>query len=241
MVYSNFTCKYCSHHSTITNPDKFIHWEQIMISRSTHGPIGFHIEATTCPNEKCKKLTLQVKLTDSQRNKETSFEWGPLVTHQEWKLLPESEAKVLPDYIPKIIKEDYYEACRIRDLSPKASATLARRCIQGMIRDFWKISKNRLVDEINAIEDKVDRNTWSSIDVVRNIGNIGAHMEKDINIMVDVEPDEAQLLIGLVEQLIDDWYIDRYDRSKRSESLKALAEAKQNQKNSNNQYENKFK
>ncbi|MEI8253036.1 MAG: hypothetical protein WCG25_04765 [bacterium] len=47
-----------------------------------------------------------------------------------WQLLPVSEAKVLPDYIPDPIKQDYYEACRIRDLSPKASATLSRRCLQ---------------------------------------------------------------------------------------------------------------
>jgi hypothetical protein len=47
----------------------------------------------------------------------------------------------LPDYIPEQIKDDYYEACSILNLSPKASATLARRCLQGMIRDFWGITK----------------------------------------------------------------------------------------------------
>ena len=99
-----------------------------------------------------------------------------------------------------------------------------------MIRDFWKISKNRLKDEVDALEEKIDPDTWSSIDVVRSVGNIGAHMEKDINIIVDVEPEEAQLLIGLVEQLIDDWYVDRENRHQRSESLRVLAEAKKNQK-----------
>ncbi len=230
MANKNFTCKYCSHHSTITDPDKFIHWEQIIINESTHGPIGFNIYAITCPNEECRKLTLRVKLTDSKQNAATNWKWTPFAVHQEWQLLPESEAKVLPDYVPKQITEDYYEACRIRDLSPKASATLARRCLQGMIRDFWKISKNRLKDEVDALEEKIDPDTWSSIDVVRSVGNIGAHMEKDINIIVDVEPEEAQLLIGLVEQLIDDWYVDRENRHQRSESLRVLAEAKKNQK-----------
>lgn len=97
-----------------------------------------------------------------------------------------------------------------------------------MIRDFWKISKARLKDEIDALEEKVDPDTWSSIDAVRSVGNIGAHMEKDINIIVDVEPEEAQLLIGLIEQLVDDWYVDRENRRVRSEALKALAEAKKN-------------
>jgi hypothetical protein len=36
-------------------------------------------------------------------------------------------------------------------------------------------------------------------EAVRKLGNIGAHMEKDINVTVDVDPNEASLLTGLVE------------------------------------------
>jgi hypothetical protein len=150
----------------------------------------------------------------------------------KWHLLPESEAKFLPDYVPAPIQQDYKEACRIRDLSPKASATLARRCLQGMIRDFWKISKSKLKDEVDELQTKVDSDTWQSIDAVRSVGNIGAHMERDIDVIVDVEPGEAQLLIGLIEQLINDWYIVREDRRKRTEDLKKLADAKKAQKDS---------
>jgi hypothetical protein len=144
----------------------------------------------------------------------------------KWQLLPESNAKVLPDYIPEPIKEDYYEACRIRDLSPKASATLSRRCLQGMIRDFHGISKSTLFDEIKELEEKVEQDVWESIDAVREVGNIGAHMKKDINIMVEVEPEEAQLLIGLIEQLVDEWYVAREDRKNRAQKLKNLATSK---------------
>lgn len=156
-----------------------------------------------------------------------SSNWDKGTVIQEWQLLPESEAKVLPDYVPQPIKEDYYEACRIKDLSPKASATLSRRCLQGMIRDFWGISKRTLKEEIDAIEDKVSADTWESIEAVRKVGRIGAHMEKDINLIIDVEPNEAQLLISLIEQLIDDWYITREDRKKRTEALKKLVELKE--------------
>jgi hypothetical protein len=88
-----------------------------------------------------------------------------------------------------------------------------------MIRDFWSISKARLIDEITALEDKVDPLTWSAIDAVRKIGNIGAHMGKDINLIVDVDPDEADLLIGLIETLIHDWYIVRHEREARLKKL----------------------
>jgi hypothetical protein len=145
---------------------------------------------------------------------------------QTWNLIPPSTAKVFPEYIPKPIRDDYQQACLIRDLSPKASATLSRRCIQGMIRNFWGVSKARLKDEIDAIKDKTDVSTWAAIDAVRTVGNIGAHMEKDIDVIVDVDPQEAQLLIGLIELLMKDWYIAKHDREERLKSITALAAKK---------------
>jgi hypothetical protein len=146
---------------------------------------------------------------------------------QSWQLLPDSSAKPQPDYIPVPIVNDYNEACRIKDLSPKASATLARRCLQGMIRDYWKISKSRLIDEITALKDKVSPEVWDSLDAVRSVGNIGAHMEKDVNVIVDIEPGEAELLLKLIEDLFDDWYVTRHNRQERQKQIQAMAAAKQ--------------
>lgn len=96
--------------------------------------------------------------------------------------------------------------------------------MQGIIRDFCKIKKNRLIDEIKTLRDNVNDGTapegvtldsLEAIDNVRSIGNIGAHMEKDINIIVDVNPEEAQILIELIETLFDEWYIARHKRQQR--------------------------
>jgi Domain of unknown function (DUF4145) len=154
-----------------------------------------------------------------------NFKWvtPPLYT---WRLVPPSNAKVFPSYIPKPILDDYREACLIKDLSPKASATLARRCLQGMIRDYWDVREGRLFDEISAIKDKVDPLTWQAIDAVRSIGNIGAHMEKDINLIIDVDPAEAAQLIWLIERLLHDWYVIRHEREEGLKDIAALAEAK---------------
>lgn len=220
----NYTCPYCGRHTTITSPNQYSDWRKIDIEKSTQGDVGFSISAITCPNKECQQLILVAQLTKARW---ASGRWEQSSTVvKTWRLLPESEAKVLPDYIPAPIKEDYYEACHIRDLSPKASATLARRCLQGMIRDFYGISKATLFDEIKELEVKVEQDVWESINAVREVGNIGAHMKKDINIIVDVEPEEAQLLIGLIEQLMDEWYVAREDRRKRAESLKNLAASK---------------
>jgi hypothetical protein len=154
---------------------------------------------------------------------------------QEWQLLPESSAKHLPTYVPEPLRHDYTEACLIRDLSPKASATMARRCLQGMIRDFCKISRPRLVDEIKTLRNDIDAgkapagvqaDTMDAIDHVRSIGNIGAHMEADINVIVDVDPDEAQKLIELLELLFDEWYVARNTRQERLKAIGLVAAAK---------------
>ncbi len=224
----NFTCPYCNHHTTITSPNYFSHWEKIQIIKSDKGEVGVYVVAITCPNKDCGRLWLRLDLHTSY-NQYGDWKMGESI--QTWQLLPESEAKVLPDYVPKPISDDYYEACRIRDLSPKASATLSRRCLQGMIRDFWKISKPKLKEEIEELKNLIDVSTWEAIDSVRNVGNIGAHMEKDINLIIDVEPEEAQLLIGLIEQLVEDWYIQKHDREERMKKVKQLAEDKKLKKN----------
>ncbi|MDR5659024.1 hypothetical protein RH915_05940 [Serpentinicella sp. ANB-PHB4] len=51
-------------------------------------------------------------------------------------------------------------------------------------------------------------------------------MEKDINVIVDVDNKEAELLISLIETLLQEWYINRYERDQRMLKIKKLAVAK---------------
>jgi hypothetical protein len=152
-----------------------------------------------------------------------------------WQLLPGSSAKPQPDFIPKALVADYNEACRIRDLSPKAAATLARRCLQGMIRDFCRVSKATLFKEIEELREQLDKGTAAkgvthesvdAIDAVRGVGNIGAHMEKDVDLIVEIEPGEAQMLIELIEMLFDEWYVERHKRTQRLAEITALSAKK---------------
>ena len=140
---------------------------------------------------------------------------------------PTSLAKQFPNYIPLGIRQDYEEACSIVTLSPKASATLSRRCLQGMIRDFWGIKESNLSKAIEKLNGLIPVPQWNVIDGVRRIGNIGAHMEKDINLIVDIEPDEAQKLIKLIEILLDQWYVNRHDQEKLYSDIIAIDDSKQ--------------
>ncbi|MGH7826750.1 MAG: hypothetical protein ACREQ7_16450 [Candidatus Binatia bacterium] len=51
-------------------------------------------------------------------------------------------------------------------------------------------------------------------------------MEADTNLIIDVDPDEAELLIGLVETLLREWYMAREERNARMGALMAAASAK---------------
>ncbi len=187
-------------------------------------------EKIKCANPKCNKITIYSSIfIDEFRmvpNSLSSSTKKLVDTKQLFnkRLLPQSDARIIPDFIPKAIAEDYLEACLIKDASPKASATLIRRCLQGMIRDFCGISESTLYKEISELKNQVEENTApreisiesvEAIDAIRKIGNIGAHMEKDVNEIIDVEANEAQCLIELVETLFDDWYISRENRKNR--------------------------
>ena len=143
---------------------------------------------------------------------------------------PLSLAQKFPSYVPEAIRQDYEEAYAIVNLSPKASSTLSRRCIQGMIHDKWNIVLKNLNQEITAIKDLIDPELWNAIDSVRQIGNIGAHMEKDVNIIININSGEAEKLLKLVEILIRDWYIVPHERSVLLSDIIQLNDIKQNQR-----------
>jgi len=229
-----WTCGFCDRTqiSSINSEDKLNH--RLSIGSTKFGYVGFRAFGRACLNPKCREVSFSVEFTSGEPGAN-----GTLAAKQvlnTWQLLPESLAKPQPDYIPKPLRDDYFEACLIRDKSPKASATLARRCLQGMVRDFCKISKARLVDEISELRRRLDAGTApqgvsiesvEAIDKVRSIGNIGAHMEKDINIIVDVDEDEAQLLVELIEMLFAEWYVAKHKREERLRRLSETAAAKQ--------------
>lgn len=236
-VNFNWTCPHCQRPQVVTRTNFFQHAAPIYNPSGHFGRVGLRVVSITCQNTDCGKMTLDLYLLVRQDHSQGHYEWGDVL--QSWTLIPESAAKPQPDYVPKAIVEDYVEACRIRDLSPKASATLARRCLQGMIRDFCGISKARLIDEIKELRTQIDENraprgvtheSVDAIDAVREIGNIGAHMEKSVDVIVEIDDNEAQVLIELIEILFEDWYVERETRKRRFAGPLAIAEAKREEK-----------
>jgi hypothetical protein len=232
MTEINWICPFCQNAQTVSPTKHHSSSYKLDVGENKHGPFGIKVVAIGCSNPKCKEVELTV-VTGKQNLRSSNFSLlFNISTHRLW---PESSHKSQPDFIPAPIVQDYVEAGRIKDLSPKASATLSRRCIQGMIRDFCGISMGTLFAEIEELKSRVESNTapngvtpetLEAIDHLRSIGNIGAHMEKDINIIVDVDPGEAQALIDLIELLFGEWYVARNSRQTKLARIKSIAEVK---------------
>lgn len=218
-------CSYCGKHATI-QPEHNDQRNSVDVPLLSQGAKhAMMIEVIVCPNPECTRPQIDVGWFKTEYNQYRGNEvvGDPL---NVWHLLPRSTAKPQPEYIPSAIVSDYTEACLIVNDSPKASATLSRRCLQGIIRDYWGITDRTLKREIDALQDKVAPSLWQAIDGVREIGNIGAHMDKDINVIVDVDPDEASILIELIEMLFSEWYVNRHDQEQRVAKMIALKDDK---------------
>ena len=232
----NRTCPFCER-DTVVQPQEYslVIWRKRLGDYHEKGDYHIISTAIVCPNKDCQKLSLSIELKKHHSRELGIYHSRELRTYQsdggrrfkQFELLPHSKAKSFPDYIPETIRKNYEEACLIVSLSPNASATLARRCLQGMIRDFHKIEKSNLHLEIKALEKMVDSDVWRAIDKVRQMGNIGAHMDKDVNLMVDVECGEAEMLIWLIEDLIEDWYIRRHAREEKLAEIADIPSDKQ--------------
>lgn len=216
----SWICPHCKHAAIVRRDD--------MVSNGFDFPANdgfkrYKLTAVKCPNPDCGKAVIVIKINELRNFGGTLSELNPAKTLSVIPSIKIERAKNYPAYIPAGILQDYHEACAIADLSPKASATLARRCLQGMIRDFWQVKPDTLYNEIQSIKDEISSDMWDVIDGVRKVGNIGAHMEKDINLIIDVNPEEATLLINMIEMLLDDWYVARYEKQQRIEKMKQLA------------------
>lgn len=216
-MFERYKCPHCGvlFYETPDNTKErrisFLHDQKEFEKLYDFSVIGADIVATYhyCPS--CREYSVQ--LTSSSEL--FSFSYPPYT------------GITLPDYIPEAIRKDYMEACAIIDSSPKASATLSRRCLQGMIRDFWGVQAGNLAREIDLIKEKIPAEQYRVLNGVRRLGNIGAHMEKDVNLIIDIDPGEAQKLIKLLELLLKDWYIARHDREELYNEIISIDQEKQ--------------
>lgn len=228
-------CPFCLHFQVLGKNNLHSTSGIVGTSRNRHGVTVSRVTVIECMNGSCRELCIWADFGESLKYQGSIYPEALGNKRMQFTLRPTSIAKPQHASVPSVLVTDYEEACAIIGSSPKASATLARRCLQGMIRDFCGISKGTLHTEIAELEQQVSarsaprqvsEESIAAIDAVRQLGNIGAHFEKDINLIVEVEPDEAAALISLIELLFQEWYVARFDRQARLGKVKEIAGAK---------------
>lgn len=210
-----FICPYCGRAQSYSSANMENTYAPAIVynrQKNDENTIIYHIK---CSNVACGKYIIVGRF---------------LATKKQFDILPQHVHKNYPNYIPKQIRDDYTEAVDIIELSPKAAATLFRRCLQGMIHDFWNIHEKNLNAEITELQDKVPSSMWKALDGIRKIGNIGAHMESDVNLIVDIDIAEAKKLQKLIELLFDKWYMARHDEEELYNEISDISDKKQTER-----------
>ncbi len=221
LIEQTYVCPFCKHDQAYHN--SYVHTQNVGDSFLVYEPekkheIKFEIYTLMCNNIACRRVTVTaIRKIDGY----------------QVDIIPRSVMKCYPEYIPEQIRNDYTEANLVLDSSPKAAATLLRRCLQGMIHDFWDVHEKNLNAEITALQKKIPQTQWQAIDGLRKLGNIGAHMENDVNIILDIDPDEAKKLLKLIELLLDKWYVARHDEEELLKGITEISEEKEAKRKDN--------
>lgn len=138
----------------------------------------------------------------------------------------------MPPEVPKAIAEDYVEACNVLPTSAKASAAIARRCLQSVLRSHGYHAKD-LATEIDLLLDEpnpakaIPITLRSTIDGIRNFGNFSAHPITDVTSLqiIDVEPHEAEWCLEILEETFQHFYVHPAAAKARKAALDAKLKA----------------
>lgn len=203
---AKYKCSYCQdtfalHHGTFTSYLSDSNYSDR--SSGSKPKESIRVNFYTCPS--CAEISIDV------------IGSGELLNGKRFMIRPEAIFNNYPEYIPSYIRQDYEEACKVLNISPKSSATMSRRALQGMIRDYFGITKTNLHQEIEAIKDRLSTLEYEGLIALKSIANIGAHPadNSDINLILEVASNEAAQLIKIIEHFLNKWYIVRHE----SESL----------------------
>lgn len=211
-------CPFCNRDQTITDQGRQIAFSDLTLDNAD-GPRRLVTKFVVCPNPECRKFSLNASLHSLEVSGNRSYTGKHI---KSWSLVPPSRARFFPVDVPQQVLQDYQEACLAIEFSPKVASALSRRCLSEMLRDFWRVQPGRLGDEFRQIKGTADPLTWEAIESVRKNGMIGARMDSEGAEILDTEPGEAELLIGLIETLVQDWYVSREERRKRLAKIKEI-------------------
>ena len=190
---------------------------------------GYALVYDHCPECRSLLLLLQRGPTRRYQDECEAPEYHLEAARETELLYPANRGRRAPAEVPEPDRTDFAEASAVLSLSPKASAALSRRILQGVLRQAFGIRKATLAQELAVFLETPGLPSYlrKALDAVRNIGNLAVHPEVDAaGTISDVEPGEAEWLIETIEALFDYAYVQpahlEARRSDLNERLRAL-------------------
>jgi hypothetical protein len=143
-------------------------------------------------------------------------------------LIPWGSELPVPAEVPEPIADDYREATRIMGLSLKGATTMARRCLQRVIREAYPAmpadDKRTLNREINWViaNSNWDQEVLDTLHHLREAGNFGAHPGEDgLTEIYELTEDDLEGCLTLLETLFQQVYVEPARRRERLANLRA--------------------
>lgn len=213
---SPFVCPHCGERSHV----KWTNWVRDM-PKDRDGLYGS--QYTTC--QVCGRVTISIiHIIPSEGEDEARIVIIPA--------RPRSAMRPVPAEVPDEYATEFREACLVLPDSQRASAALSRRCLQNLLMNVAGATGKDL-DKL--VQDVIDRRVFRAdladdLDAVRVIGNFAAHpMRMKITnpgMIVPVEPEEAEWLLDVIEQLFVALFVEPAVAKARRDALsQKLADA----------------
>lgn len=185
---------------------------QYMHNRVNDPDTRYSIDYGHCQNPGCGLLIVRLKEEGGGRPSSARY------------VIPRSRATMKFSDVPPELVKDYEQANAVLGASPEASAALARRCLQRVIREHLGVRAPRLYDEIKTVANSgsVPRHLADGLDRIREIGSMATHPAHDdkIGVIVDVSKDEAEWTLEVLEGLFKHCFVDPKEFERRTEKLR---------------------
>jgi len=130
----------------------------------------------------------------------------------ETQLFPDTGNRPVPAEVDREAPQlatDFREAVSVFPKSKKASAALARRCLQFILSTKGGAHYKDLAKQIDEVLPSLPSGLADNVDAIRQVGNFAAHPMKSERSgeLIDVEDGEAEWLLDVLEELFEYFFV----------------------------------
>ena len=161
-------CSHCNHETYQIARLTQDYWEKCQASDGTQVMVPGTYFVCVC--EGCEQVLL----------------YGKFPGHREADVLPDAELlwperRELPSVVPERIRAIYREASAVRDASPNAFAVSIRRALEAVCEDRHAVGSS-LAKRLEVLAERGDVPPLLAemTEVLRVLGNLGAHADTDV-------------------------------------------------------------